>query len=91
MNVYVSTRSNYLLSNSSKWFLRMRSFGSIFGDDVKREYLRAQSFRLHFLLMIFEAGSLHTSNRILVLGYRVPLPHALIASAPVFFFFNFLI
>jgi hypothetical protein len=50
----------------------MLSFGSIFGDDVKRKYLSAQNFRLHFLFMIFEAGSLHLSNCILVLGYGEP-------------------
>jgi hypothetical protein len=47
----------------------MLSFASIFGDDVKREYLSAQNLRLHFLSMIFEAGSLHLSNCMLVLGY----------------------
>jgi hypothetical protein len=64
----------------------MLSFGSIFGNYVKREYLSAQNFRLQFPLMIFEAGLLTFANCILVLGYGVPLPHALVASAPVFFF-----
>jgi hypothetical protein len=50
----------------------MASYGSIFGDHVKREYLSGQNFRLHFLLMIFEAGSLYLSNCILVLGYGEP-------------------
>jgi hypothetical protein len=65
-------KSQLYFATVPKWFLRMLSFASIFGDDVKRKYLSAQNFRLHFLLMLFEAGSLHLSNCILVLGYGEP-------------------
>jgi hypothetical protein len=39
----------------------MLSSASIFGDDVKREYLSAQNLRLHFLLMIFDPHALIAS------------------------------